>query len=407
MIGEQQVFDTFSTLLQHGNIVKSSDLADAQGIAKDLNISLSKALIMSGMATEDEINVVLQAQSMIGKKNISLDLAIRAIRLAVHNKIELDKAINTLAGLHQKTQQVVSLTNELTALLLAAKLITSEQLGNAVKRSQDTKTLMGHTLLLMGVISSSVLASALHAVLMVRQKVLDNDKAAQGLRYANQREIALEHALFELGFFSSPTPDSMRLSELIHMAGLLSEPDLVECLELELFKQKQFGQILLEQALISQTYLETAFVLQNSVASGTLKPFQASDALRRATADDINVYQAMAEAQANAQKSEEEWRLGDLLFEAKVCSREVIEKLIDENQDTPLKVGKVLLAAGAVKESMLYNALRCQSLFRQGFFSSQEAVNALQYSQDNGFGLDEALAALHVNVPSRMQWLWV
>ncbi|CAN5507910.1 hypothetical protein BH10CYA1_BH10CYA1_40310 [soil metagenome] len=405
-IDEQQSFDTFSTLLQHGNIVKPSDLADAKGIAQDLNITLAKALIMSGMASDESISIALQAQSMVEKKTLSLDLAIRAIRLAVHNKHDLDKAVATLAGLHQKTQQVVSLTNELTALLLAAKLITSEQLGNAIKRSHETKTLIGHTLLLMGVITTPLLSSALSAVLMTRQKLLDNDKAAQGLRYANQRQIALEHALFELGFFSSPAPESMRLSELIFMAALLSQANVIECLELELFKQKQFGQILLEQGLISQNHLEAAFALQNCVASYTLKPFQAAAALRRATADNINVYQAISEAQFESAATEF-WRLGDLLVDAQVCSRDVIERLIDENQEVPLKIGKILLAAGVVKESMLYNALRCQSLYRQGFFSKQQAIATLEYSQANDLTLDEACTALRSNVPCRMQWLWV
>src|SRR5208283_4956702 len=109
-------------------------------------------------------------------------------------------------------------------------------------RAPETKMLMGHTLLVMGAISPSALGAGLQGVLLMRQKLIDKDKAAQGLRYANQRDITIEHALFELSFFTQPKPETMRLSELAHMSGLLSPSELVECLELELFKQKQFGQ---------------------------------------------------------------------------------------------------------------------------------------------------------------------
>ncbi len=140
----------------------------------------------------------------------------------------------------------------------------------------------------------------MHAVLQMRQKVLDKDKAAQGLRYANQREITIEQSLFELGFFTIPKPETMRLCELVSMSALISQSDLVECLEIELFKHKQFGQVLLEQGLLSQTQLDSAVELQSAVADESIKPYQAAHSLRRVCFDAINLYQAMSESKQNA-----------------------------------------------------------------------------------------------------------
>lgn len=258
---EEKISDTFLTLLISANIVKSSDLEEADGIAKSLKIPLSKALIMSGVASEQRVSLTLQAQARVEANLISLDLAIRALRLAALSDTDLDTALSKLALVHKNTNQVVSLTNDLTALLLAAKLISAEELGEAIKHSQNSKIMIGHTLVLLNFIDSSTLNAALHAVLQIRQKLLDKDKAAQGLRYASRREITIEQSLFELDFFVPPKADTMRLSELVTMAGIISQADLVECLEAELFKNKQFGQVLLEQGLISQSQLNAAVEL--------------------------------------------------------------------------------------------------------------------------------------------------
>jgi hypothetical protein len=403
---EKEVIDIFSTLLSEGNVVKQSDLVEAKGIAKELAIPLNKALTMSGVASEGNINLALEAQSLVEQKEISLDLAVRAVRLAVQDNTDLEAAIAALALIHKATQPTVQLTNDLTALLLAAKLINGDQLGQAIKRSGEAKMLMGHTLVLMECISPSNLAAALHAVLLLRQKLLDDDKAAQGLRYANQRDITIEQALFELGFFTPAAPETMRLSELAYMAGLLSESDLVECLELELFKQKQFGQVLMEQGLISATHLDDAITLQGAVANSILKPYQAATALGRVCKDNINVYQAMAEAQADGLTGHE-LRLGELMVAATVCSQDELDEVIDGTKNTAIKIGKALLNSGRVKEAMLYNALRCQSLFRQGYFSAQQAIASLKHCQSETVNFDQAMIELNYNVPSRMQWLWV
>src|ERR1700728_4869302 len=134
--------DILTTLLTQGNVVKQSDLVEARGIAKDLSISLAKALTMSGMVPEDQINLALEAKSKLENKAISLDLAIRSVRLAVHDKCDLESAISKLAHVHRTTQQAVSLANDLTALLLETKLISSEQLGEAVLRSLEAKMLI-------------------------------------------------------------------------------------------------------------------------------------------------------------------------------------------------------------------------------------------------------------------------
>ncbi len=77
-----------------------------------------------------------------------------------------------------------------------------------------------------------------------------------------------------------PAVGSLKLSELMRMAGLISESELAECMEIELFKNKTFGQVLREQGLATDELLESAMILQGSVAGGELKGYQAAEAMR-------------------------------------------------------------------------------------------------------------------------------
>lgn len=89
---------------------------------------------------------------------------------------------------------VVTAANELTQLLLGAKMIEREDLGDALKKTQDSSMMIGQVLLLDKKISQEGLLAALNAVQFIRETQLEKDKAIQGLRYANQKKYSFEQA---------------------------------------------------------------------------------------------------------------------------------------------------------------------------------------------------------------------
>ncbi|HEY9777370.1 MAG TPA: hypothetical protein V6C81_26645 [Planktothrix sp.] len=400
--------DVLSVLLSGSNMLKRADLDEASSIAAELAVPFQRALIMSGFATEEQLQPALEAEKRVRSGKLSLDEAMKALRLAVQRNTTIDSALKELNEVHKKTGVYVSATNELTSLLIAAKIITPEQLGESIKKAAETGMMIGQVLLLEKIISLNILSASLNALFLIKDSNLEKDKASQGLKYANQRSITIEQSLFELQFFTQPSGLSLRLGELFEMGQVISRAQMVECLEVEFFKQKQFGQILLEQGLITHEHLDAAVLLQNSVGTETLKAYQAAEALKRVCLQNVQVYQAMAEAQAGAATADSELRLGPMLVQAGLSTEETIEKAIAEQPSgSNIKVGKLLLTAGLIKEKDLYNALRCQSLVKLGYMSGTQSVQALEHAYKNSVKLDEAMATLGLNVPSRMQWSWV
>lgn len=392
-------------ILLGGGVLSRDQVEAGTRLAKELDMELHEALVDAGITEADKLDSSIKALEQVEAKKITLDLAIRAVRLTIQNKVTLEEAIKSIEKLHQQTHIVVSATNELTQLLMSAKMLTRESLGTALKNSQDAGMMVGQWLVTDNQLTTKELYTALSAVLMIRETGLEKEKAAQGLRYAKKREITFEQALFELGFFIHPDAKTTRVGELFEMAGLIGLDEMSECLEIELFKKKPFGQILVERGIVNRDQLESAETLQGSIAKGTLRPYQAAEALHRVLKEDKDVYASIAEYQL-LHKADPNTRLGDLLVEAEVCKREELEQAMAKT-DSAVKIGKLLLDSKLLNEDVLYKTLRVQTLLRFGYVPRTKAVELLKYTVSKKVSLDEALEALEVRVPPRMQWSWV
>jgi hypothetical protein len=224
-------------LLVGCGLVTREELDDFKSIAKDLKIPLSRAIINSGLVNESNLALSLEAQRLIEEKEITSDLAIRALRMSVQKKIAFPEAIRRAKELHKTTQVVVSAANDLTNLLVAAGVLSREQLGPLLVKVHESELMVGQLLVLENMVSTDGLLVALNAVLMVKDAGLAKEHAVKGVKYAYERKTSLEQALFELGKFIHPDAKTTRIGELFLMAGLIHKEDLAECLEIELFKR--------------------------------------------------------------------------------------------------------------------------------------------------------------------------
>lgn len=407
MVEQKQAADNIGTIVIGASICTQQQLDEASKSCKSLNVSIERALVMLNFAGEHTMKNVIKADAMVREGKISVDTAVKGVRLARQNNMELEDAIGVIGQVHQRTQvKMAAVTNPLTELLLSTDMITQEQLGRAIQKARDTGMQMGRVLVLNRDLSSWMMTAALSALILVRDGKINKQQAMQGLLAVGRRRVSIEQALFELGLYVEKSGQTIKIGELIAMSGLISESDMLECLEIELIKEKQFGQILLEQGLVTHALLEAAIILQDMVGSGQIKAFQAGEALKQVRAREIVVYQALAELQPPVNAPQKELRPSDLLVESELVDRETITGLIDPGEASSIRVGKRVLAAGIISESFLYTALRTYSLFREGMLSADQAVTALARCKKESLGLDEALAKCGWIVPARMQWIW-
>jgi len=398
-------FPVLAQILLGSGLITRDDLEDYKMIAKDLKIPVTQAIMNSGLINSNNLKIAQEALDLVNQQQITPDIAIRSLRVALQKNQPLSVAIKSVKDMHQRTQVVVSASNDLTDILMASKLLTQQELGRLFVRSVESSLMLGQLLVLEDLVSTEVLLAALHAVLMMREQELPKDSAVKGLEHASAQQISFEQSLFELGLFKHPDAKTTRVGELCLMAGIITREILAECLEIELFKKKQFGQILLERGLMTTEQLEAAIQLQSAISNDTLKPYQAAKALHAVCKEDKNVYAAMADF--HGANSDGNTRLGDLLAEAGICEREKIESIVTKSPDSAVKVGSTLLKAGIIDESTLYSALRLQTSLRLGYMSREKTVELLKYCHDNQATVEKSFHDNHTYVPSRMQWTWV
>ncbi len=395
--------DPLVVLISNANIVDAHSLKEAISEAARLRVGVDRALVMSGRVKESELAMVRHALELVLNGNITLNNAISVIRMARKENITFDQARHRLKKLHQSTKTTVSLTNELTSLMLEAGLIAQEDLGRAIQQATQNGMLTGRVLRLNNVLTSSLLNSCIDGCLMLQSQRQTKEQVVQGLRRAKEKHCTIEQALFELGTYKQPESYSLRLADLLAMAGVLFQDNYLECWELAIIKKKTFHQVVLEQGLISQANLDTAVELLGLVTSETLRPYEAARVLQRATRDGASIYQALAEQKAQ-RKEDPPIRLSDLLVDAGLISVEVQSKL--QSGTGSIKTGKFLLGNQQINEATLFRALRCQSLCRYGYLSRSECIEVLKSTEKNQETLEKTFKRLNLWMPSSMQWSW-
>jgi hypothetical protein len=406
MFGASKQSDVLLELVRSANVVDDQTLENAIAISQRLNLPLERALMQSGSFSEECMRPLLAAKQMVEANTIRLDTAINAIRLSQHDGIDFQAALKKILSVHQKTLVTPSMNNDLTDILVESKVINQDQFGRAMQKSLQTKILIGRVLVITGDINSSLFLSVLQAVLLLREKSIGREEAVDAIKLAQQKNICLEQALFEMGSFKTPPVGSLKLSELMRMAGLISESELAECLEIEIFKNKSFGQVLREQGLATDELLENAMLLQGSVAGGELKAYQAAEAMRLIAKENMFPDNAINSVTQRS-RGNEEVRLGELLIESCVLTRDAVEKTVSAAVTSNVKIGKMLLDAGLITKSMLHRALRCQSLLKYGAISRDQAVKILTCCKQKEQTVDQAITGLGLSAPTRMQWSWV
>jgi len=248
--------DTLSLLLAGASLVEERHLQDAVASAKKMKIGVAQALIMLGYAEQAKLEKAIAAEKMVKTGMISVETALKALRIATMDQMSLDAAIRTLTPNHQKTQRLPTISNAITQILQASEIIGSEQIGQALQKSLDTGMQMGRILVLDRAVSSSQMKAALTAIIMSREKKITSAEAVKAVKIIGNRRVSLEQVLFELGLFKEEPGQIIRIGELFSMAGFISESDMLECLEIHILKGQQLGQIFVEQGHVSNDLIE-------------------------------------------------------------------------------------------------------------------------------------------------------
>lgn len=395
--------DPLVVILRSVKALDESKIQEAVKESSRVGMTLESTLAIKGELARATLNLYADAAAYVRAGNMTLDLAIRAVRLCNHESCSLDEAVGKLKGRHKATITVSSIANELMQMMIDAEIINNQQMSFAVVNGESTGMLPGRVLLLNKAVSSRGLEASISACLMLRQKVIEKDALIEALKRSHKKDCCLEQAMFELGTFKQPSNYNMRLSDILSMAGLINESDLLECRELSIAKNKSFKQIVLEQGLVDPAVLNFVVPLQNMVASNKLRPFEAARALNKICKQNMSLERATADRE----HSGPDMLLGQLLVEAGCITADDLTRVVQDRTSSNIKIGKMLLSAGLINDDVLVKSLRIQSAFKHGYLSRDQATYLLEKSAPNRDSLENNARIAGLFLPSHVQWSWV
>lgn len=151
-------------LLTRAGVLRKQDLQEAIEISQDTGQMIGKVLIMSGFITKEDLQAAVEAQSLVRDGNLEFELALLAVATCSRERLLLDQALDQL-GWHAQENLPSARLGE---LLLAAEVISIEQLDAALEQVRESITPLGAALIQAAVIDRSILDYALAAQTDIR-----------------------------------------------------------------------------------------------------------------------------------------------------------------------------------------------------------------------------------------------
>jgi tetratricopeptide (TPR) repeat protein len=379
-------------LLVQAGILTQAQLGEAVRNAKAKGIQVGQALVMNGVIAPRDLQSALDAQSMIRDKTVDMSEALRCLKIGYKVGASFKDILNEYAS-PRKTQ-----TSKLGEILVESGLISYEVLARAVEQSNTTGLPLGRMLVLHQTISNELLTTALDLQVRVRDEMLTREEAIQTLRKMAGLSPDVPTGIVASVAVEPPRRRRVRLGELMVMAGVLTETDVMNALEWGLVNHTPIGKVLISQKLVSENILETGLAIQKLVDKEGLEPVKGGDLLARVYSRSISLDDALAELKAEEAAADKEISYERLLTLARVLDDDELEDAFDMSTKSSAIIGKVLVLTGHIDVPTLQATLRCHQLLSRGHLSSDDAVVTLDYclhhNPDGVLKFDDALKEL-------------
>jgi hypothetical protein len=371
-------------LLQALGLVKETQLAETLKLAVQAGLPLGRALIAAGHLNDEELNVSLELQTYLRAGELTLPEAVRIFGLVTTERIALSAALAMIG--RPNSHEAPAEPSRLGNLLLDAQLVTQKQLHQAERMSNEAGVPVERALGLLGFIPHAVLARATELQSMVRDSKISYRDAVKLLGPKGSFRMRASREIVQYR-------PRVRLVEMLIVSGVLSEPDLMNAIDEALTTGKTLQELLVDTGVLPKETIRLALELQQSIGDGDLTLQAAADALRY-----IATKNGGSEAALQAGLPPDPIRLGDLLQLAGFIDATDVQQALETSARYGSLIGKMLVVAGAISETMLLASLRAQSLLRSGQIACDDAVRALQYAERTKKPFDESLQDLKIDL---------
>lgn len=386
-------------LLVDAGLLDQQELQEGMDLASTLGLPIGKTMVMAGLLKERTVRAAVLVQSMLKDGLIDRELAVQTITMSQTQDRPVEDCLIEL-GWKPPSDLVV---NKVGQLLVEAGVMNQSELDEALNMVDSMGLPLGRVLVLSGKVKGPVVWCALNAQIFLRDNKISRAQAIKAVCSSSEKQTNFEQSLKAQGLDDLIHPRKIKLGELLVLSGLVSQEEILGAVEESIVKEKSLGEILLRLQLLSEQRLEDALKLQEMAEKEEITAVQAVEILRQVKNTSHTLTRVLAESKLTKPEHREKVQLGELLKMTGWITDDEIDEAAGLAVRNSNLLGRMLVAFGFIDETMLYNALRCQFLLREGFIKPEQAVVALNFSQRTRCSLDTALEELPAQQESAIE----
>lgn len=262
-------------LLSGSGIVSDEDLQSALETALETDLPLGRILYSTGKISDSLLWSALNAQVMVRDGKLGKDQAINALKAIRQRQISLEIVLQEQNILSRGYSRKIKLGE----ILVLSGFLSQEILMTALEVGLIENLPLGQILVDRQIVTKATLEHALTLQNVVELGQLTPVQAADVLKLAITNNIGISQAVAELGYYGPQKHETVRLGELLKLAGLMTENDIQEALRLSTVNENLLGKILVATGQLDELILHASLHCQFMLREGFLKEEQAVIAL--------------------------------------------------------------------------------------------------------------------------------
>lgn len=143
------------------------------------------------------------------------------------------------------------------------------------------------------------------------------------------------------------------------------------------------GRVLIASGFLSEDKFKTVLTVQSLIRDHLLSGDTAIEALRLVATEEVELAQALDQLGESCDYFVATNRLGEILVDAQVISREMLDETLGVSLMTGLPLARVLAMRGYLDEPVAFIALSSQSLLRDGKLDRDSVIAAIKLVAQN------------------------
>lgn len=187
-----------------------------------------------------------------------------------------------------------------------------------------------------------------------------------------------------------------RIGELLVAANVIRQEVLLEALKISKNSQTPVGRVLMTIGELSESDVETAIYIQGLIRNSVISSEFGVKVINVSVKGRIPLEEAFRRLGWTPpadveQQSGTLGELGELLVQAGLIDRSVLEQALYQSHENNLPLGRCLVLNRAISSNLLQSALTAQVLMRDGKISEDQAFNSLKNSARKQQSLEQSL----------------